>query len=404
MIHRKRFRYKLFRMNNFDALTRDDATFQEWRRRAFPFFQTKIFLTHASVAPLPAVARDALIEYSKLLANRGQFEPSDEEMYNRAKSRAARLMIGTETSHEDVAFAGSTSQALGIVATGIDWKAGDNCVVADGDFPANVIPWKNLQHRHEIDVRMIPFRPTMQITLDDVKPLVDSRTRIVSLCSANFLSGCPINIAEIGQWLRERNVLFCVDAIQTLGAIQFDATYVDFVCADAHKWLMGPNGLAVLWSRKAARQQLRPAILGWLAPKERDNWFAYDTTPLESAECFEPGARNFLGAVALDAVLAQHEEIGAQTVEERIVALRNHAVRVLETANCELLYSPQPHEKAGIVSFRHPQRDTEELFDSLSEHFALSIRADKAGQKWIRVSAGWMNTEGDLDELAKHLR
>ncbi|HVF85348.1 MAG TPA: aminotransferase class V-fold PLP-dependent enzyme, partial [Abditibacteriaceae bacterium] len=325
------------------------------------------------------------------------------EMYNRAKTRVARLMLGVETSHEDVAFAGSTSGALGIVATGINWKSGDNCVVADGDFPANVVPWKNLQHRHEIDVRLIPFRPQMQITLDDVKPLVDERTRIVSLCSANFLSGCPINITEIGQWLRERNVLFCVDAIQTLGAIEFDATYVDFVCADAHKWLLGPNGIAVLWSPKEARQQLRPAILGWLAPRERDNWFAYDTTPLESAERFEPGARNYIGAVALDAVLAQHEEIGAKTVEERVVALRNYAVRVLEGAGCELLYHPQTTEKAGIVSFRHPQRDTEELFNALSEHFALSIRADKSGQKWIRVSAGWMNTESDLNELAKHL-
>ena len=90
------------------------------------------------------------------------------------------------------------SHALGIVATGISWKSGDNCVVADGDFPANVVPWKNLRHRHEIDVRLIPFRPQMQITLDDLKPLVDERTRIVSLCSANFLSGCPINITEIG--------------------------------------------------------------------------------------------------------------------------------------------------------------------------------------------------------------
>ena len=391
-------------MNNFDALTRDDAAFPEWRRRAFPFFQSKIFLTHASISALPQVARDALIEYSKLIASRGQFEPSDEEMYNRTKTRVARLMLHVETSHEDVAFAGSTSQALGIVATGINWKNGDNCVVADGDFPANVIPWKNLQHRHEIDVRMIPFRPTMQITLDDVKPLVDDRTRIVSLCSANFLSGCPIDITAIGQWLRERNVLFCVDAIQTLGAIEFDATFVDFVCADAHKWLLGPSGIAVLWSRKAARQQLRPAIMGWLAPKERDNWFAYDTTPLESAECFEPGARNFLGAVALDAVLAQHEEIGAQIVEERVVKLRNHAVRVLESAGCELLYHPQTTEKAGIVSFRHAQRDTEELFNSLSEDFALSIRADKFGQKWIRVSPHWMNTENDLDELAKHIK
>lgn len=393
---------------NLAAFTRDDAAFQEWRRRAFPFFAQKIFLTHASVSPLPQVARDALIEYSIALAARGQFEPSDEEMYRRVKTRVAKLMINVETDAADVAFAGSTSGALGIVATGIDWKSGDNCVVADGDFPANVVTWKNLRHRHEIDVRMIPFHPQMPISLDDVKAQVDEKTRVVSLCSANFLSGFPIDLHEIGRWLREKNILFCVDAIQTLGAIQLDASYVDFVCADAHKWLLGPNGIAVLWSRKEVRRQLRPAILGWLAPEKRDDWFAYDTTPRDNADCFEPGARNFLGAVALHAVLEQHEEIGAQNVENRVVELRNHAFRVLESAGCELLWRPQNAReeselKAGIISFRHPKFASETLFDNLSENFALSIRADKFGQKWLRVSPHWMNTEHDLDTLAAQI-
>jgi selenocysteine lyase/cysteine desulfurase len=129
---------------NFVELTRDDAAFQEWRSRAFPVFRDKIFLTHASVAPLPQVAADALSEYSQRLAREGQFDPSDLEMYDRCKERVARLMLGANARREEVAFAGSTSHALGIVATGIEWKAGDNCVVADGDFPANVVPWKNL--------------------------------------------------------------------------------------------------------------------------------------------------------------------------------------------------------------------------------------------------------------------
>ena len=393
---------------NFAEIARDEATFNQWRRRAFPFFESKIFLTFGSVSALPSVARDAIIEYSNSIAQRGQFEFGiDDVMYDNCKTRVARLIRGVETSHEDVAFAGSTSHALGIVATGIDWRAGDNCVVADGDFPANVVIWKNLRHRYDIDVRLIPPTREVCITLDDVKKLVDERTRIVSLCSANFLSGCPIDISKIGEWLRSQSILFCVDAIQTLGAINFDATYVDFVCADAHKWLLGPNGIAVLWSRKEAREQLRPAILGWLAPADRDNWFAYDTTPHPTAERFEPGARNLIGAVALDAALKQREEIldecGYDWIENRVVALRNHAVRVLEIAGCELLWRPAETSKAGIVSFRHPEIDSDELYEEFSERFALSIRADRDGDKWIRVSASWPNTFSDLDELAKHV-
>lgn len=388
---------------NFAELTRDDAAFSQWRRRAFPFFNNKICLTHASVSPLPQAAADAAREYSQRIANEGQFDFVHQELYARCKERVARLIGNTSdgaAESSQVAFCGSTSQAIGIVATGILWKDGDNCVVADGDFPANVIPWKNLRHRHDVEVRLVPFRPQMTISLDDIKPLVDERTRVVSLSSANFLSGFPIDLNAIGAWLRERNILFCVDAIQTLGAVRFDATHVDFVCADAHKWLLGPNGIAVLWSRQSALEQLQPAILGWLSPQKRDDWFSYDTTPINNAERFEPGARNYLGAISLEASLALLEEAGAELVENRVVELRDEAARVLASRDCHLLWNPQAEKRAGIVSFQ-PSRSqqTAELYRHLDARFALSLRQDKSGGDWIRVSPHWMNTRADLQEL-----
>ncbi len=388
---------------NIPDPTRDEAAFKAWRRDAFPFFQSKIFLTHASVSPLPSGVAQAVSDYSFRIMRQGQFDPAQQPQYQRCKERVAKL-IGHGAKADEVAFTGSTSHALGIVATGIDWRAGDNCVVADGDFPANVVTWKALQRRHEIDVRMIPFRPQMDFSLDDLKPLVDDRTRIVSLCSANFLSGYPIDLKAIGAWLHERNVLFCVDAIQTLGAIRLDASDVDFVCADAHKWLLGPNGIAILWARRAALEQLNPAIFGWLAPQKRENWFAYDTTPIDNAERFEPGARNYLGIIALEAALALHEQAGGPWVEDRVSHLRDYAARRLEEIGCSLLWKPESHQKAGIVSFQAPDGDTEKLYDHLSADYELSLRDDKKGQKWIRVSPHWMNLESDLDALAQSIR
>jgi selenocysteine lyase/cysteine desulfurase len=232
-----------------------------------------------------------------------------------------------------------------------------------------------------------------------VKPLVDERTRIVSLASANFLTGYPIDLDAIGAWLHERGVLFCVDAIQTLGAVRFNAEHVDFVCADAHKWLLAPNGIAILWSRKSALQQLRPAILGWLAQDQRDDWFSYGTEPIDSAERFEPGARNYLGVVALHASLGLYEEAGAQWIEERIVSLRDYAARVLRARGCTLLWHPDVNHPAGIISFQMPHGQTAALYKKLDEQFALSLRADKNGADWIRVSAHWMNTHSDIDAL-----
>lgn len=387
---------------DFTALTRDATAFAAWRRNAFPFFRHKICLTHASVSPLPHSVSAAIVEYAERIAVEGQFDAGHDALYHECKARLARL-IGHGATADEIAFAGSTSHALGLVATSLDWQAGDNCIVADGDFPANVVIWKNLAFTHGVEIRMIPHRPTMNLTLEDVMPLVDERTRLVSLSSANFLSGYPIDLDRIGAWLHEQDVLFCVDAIQTLGAIPINAHHVDFICADAHKWLLGPNGIAVLWARRAALDKLRPAIFGWLAPQNRDDWFAYDMTPIASAERFEPGSRNYLGIVGFNAALGLLEEVGPDIIEERVTHLRDYAAQKLRAAGCRLLWEPDPTLRAGIVTFYPPSGGATTLYQRLEARFALALRTDKEGTPCIRVSPHFMNTEIDIDLLIEFL-
>src|SRR5690606_33070922 len=104
----------------------------------YPVFNHKIFLTHASVSPLPQHVADAIIHYAHHVSQHGQYDAWHDEVYFRCKERIARL-LGTPTQASEIAFASSTSHAIGLVATSLPWQAGDNCVVADGDFPANVI-------------------------------------------------------------------------------------------------------------------------------------------------------------------------------------------------------------------------------------------------------------------------
>jgi selenocysteine lyase/cysteine desulfurase len=378
------------------------ADWETWRRDNFPVFQHKIFLTHASVSPLPRAVANAISQYAERAGNYGQWDAWHDEKYFRCKERIARL-IGAPAQPSQIAFASSTSHAIGLVATSLPWKAGDNCIVADGDFPANVIPWKNLQHTHGVEVRIIPGRPEKPITLQDIESLVDERTRIVSLASANFLSGIPLDVNTIGRWLKERKVLFCIDGIQTLGAVRFDAANVDFVCADAHKWLLAPNGIAFMWARQEVLPTMRPAILGWLAVQNRDHWLEYDTTPIDSAERFEPGSRNYIGIIALDAALQIFETWGIEQIESRVTALRQYAAEHLLDKNCRLLWRPTPDLPAGIISFQPPDGDAAGFFQKTEAQFALSLRDDKSGGKWIRLSPHFMNCEKDIDRLAEYL-
>jgi selenocysteine lyase/cysteine desulfurase len=380
--------------------------FHAQRARDFPYFARKTFLTHASVSPLPAVTRDAIAGYAARISSEGQFDNVHDEIYHRCKRRLSDLLRENRApaAPEEIAFAGSTSHALGLVATSLAWKAGENCVVADGDFPANVLVWKNLEFTHGVATRMIPHRPQMDISLDDIIPLVDEKTRIVSLASCNFLSGFPPNLKAIGSWLRKQGVLLCVDAIQNLGAVRADFSEVDFVCADAHKWLLGPNGIAILWTRAEVLKTLRPAIFGWLAGQKRDDWFAYDLTPIQNAERFEPGARNYLGVVGLDASLGVLQDAGAENIEKRVTHLRDFAAQKLSERGLEILWRGDAGQKSGIVSFRANSDDaTIALYKKLDENFALSLRTDKTGASWIRVSSHFMNCEEDLELLAERI-
>lgn len=373
------------------------------RREHFPFFNHKICLTHASVAPLPARTVEAVSSFAARLGSEGQFEYFSEPIYNLAKERLARL-LGNGARPEEIAFAGSTSHALGLVATSFPWQAGDNCVVFDGDFPANVIVWKNLAHTHGVEVRVVPFKPARDYSPADLEGLVDERTRIVTLSAVNFLSGFALDVRAFGEFIHARGALMCVDAIQGFGGVELDLSEADFACADAHKWMLGPNGAAFAWFSPRVLPRMRPQILGWLATEQRDDWFSYSTEPIHSAQRFEPGARNYLGIAGMEASLALLEEAGMSEVSRRVHELRDYGAKLLVGVGCPLRWVPDGTNASGIFSFQAPDGRTKELSDELDGRFALSLRSERDRSQWIRVSAHFMNCEADLDELAEAVR
>ena len=372
--------------------------FFAWRRREFPIFERKIFLTHASVSPLPAASARAVADYAHQLAREGQFDYLHAPIYTRAKERFARL-LGNGARPEEIAFAGSTSHALGLVATSLPWKRGENCLVCDGDFPANIVIWKNLAHTHGVEIRVAPFHPHRPVSVEDLAPLIDEKTRLVTVSAVHFLTGFAPNLREIGEFLRARGVLLCVDAIQSLGAVRADFSRADFVCADTHKWLLGPNGTAFAWFRGEVLEQMRPQILGWLAIEGRDDWFSYGTTPFANAERFEPGARNYLGIVAAEKSLEILENAGLENVENRVMQLRELGAQKLENRGHEILFRGDATTKSGNLTFRPRDGDAKGLYAKLDEKFAVSIRDWRDGKQWLRISPHFMNHESDLDAL-----
>src|SRR5439155_18080025 len=214
---------------------------------------------HAGVCPLPRRVSEAVRSYADQCTQGDQESWLPALQIRHSRELAARLL---HAQPDEIAFVGPTSLALSLIAAGLPWKENDNVLVSFDDYPANVYPWMALAQKR-VKVRFLNTREMGCIRPLDVVGQVDEQTRLVALASCHFVSGYRIDLSAIGQELRRRDILFCVDAIQTLGAFSTTVEHVDFLAADGHKWLLGPCAAGILYARKTLQERLQPTVFGW---------------------------------------------------------------------------------------------------------------------------------------------
>lgn len=378
---------------------------EDLRRREFPVAARVAYLAHAAVGPLPARVAAAIAQYAAKAAETGQFEHLHKPSEDRARSIAASLL---GASSDEIAFVPSTSAGLSLVAAGLPFREGDSVVIADGDFPANIYPWLGLERRG-VRVTRIPKNAGGLITKLDVLGALDERTRLVSLSSVHFSTGAAIDVDAIGAALHDRGVLFCVDAIQSLGALPTSARHVDFMAADAHKWLLGPQGIGILFVRRDRLADLHPTLLGWKSVRaDRD----YGHTALElkdDARRYEPGSLNAIGLVGLAEALSIIEAVGVTRIADRLSHLRSLLVRGLLDRGLEVTGATGEGDvdarPTGITSFHDPGGDMAALHKKLlAEGIIVSLRADPAGRPILRAAPHFYTTEREIEALLNALR
>jgi selenocysteine lyase/cysteine desulfurase len=375
-------------------------TNESLRQREFPVARERIYLAHAAVCPLPGRVARAMTSYLARVARDGQFEHLQAGAEARTRELAAQLL---EATSDEIAFVASTSAGLSLVAAGLPWRPGDNVLIAEGDFPANVYPWLNLGLRG-IGVKTIPSRSDGQVTLEDVAARVDKDTRLVSLSSVHFTTGAPIDVDAIGQYLQSRGILFCVDAIQSLGALPLSVRHVDFLAADAHKWLLGPQGIGILYVRRSHFDLLHPAIVGWKSVIANRDYHMQRFEFPAAARRYEPGSLNAVGLVGLHAALSMLLHISVATIAKRLKKLRAFLVTQLLEKGYTIVGDPAPGIPSGITSFRAETEDVVAIQKRLEERgIVVSIRQDPSGNKCIRLAPHFYTTEEELAALLGQL-
>ena len=366
----------------------------------FQLNENIIHLNHAAVAPWPIVTRDAVIAFAQENTRIGSQRYPQWMQTEQQLKQKMQLLINAQSTDE-IAILKNTSEGLSLIAQGLSFKAGENIVIPAEEFPSNKIVWQALASQ-AVEIRLVSIE-----TDDDPEQVLinamDEQTRLLSCSSVQFARGLRLDLNRIGQACRQNDTLFCVDAIQSLGAIAFDAQacFADFVVADGHKWMCGPEGTALFYCRKDIQPQLQLRQFGWhmmtdafeFSDKNNDSPVAEKI--VDGARRFESGSPNMMGIAALNASLGLLLDIGISDIEKQVLDNAGYLLKHLTSSpNINIVSPTQPGRYAGIVTFQKQGVDNVSLYKHLQEKDVIcAFRGDG-----VRFSPHFHTQKKDLDK------
>ena len=359
-----------------------------------------IYLNHAAVSPWPVRTAETVSKFAEENAHIGATH-YPEWLKKESLLRGQLQGLINAPSVEDIALLKNTSEALSVVAEGLDWHQGDNVVSSNEEFPSNRIPWeaqarKGVEYR-QIDISDIENAENLLISA------CDERTRLITVSSVQYGSGRRLNLEKIGHFCKENNILFCVDAIQSLGVIPFDVQQIkaDFVMADAHKWMMGPEGIALFYCAESVRNQLKLHQYGWHMVEKMGDYDEKSWEPAPSSRRFECGSPNMLGIYALSASLSLIEEAGIENISRNIVRNTQYIIDYINNndAILSLLSPAQEAHRAGIVTFQVRNQDQSEIHHKLMKNKVIC--AQRLGG--IRLSPHFYTSKEKIEKALEIL-
>lgn len=343
----------------------------------FPILQHGLYANHAAISPWPRAASQAVAAFAKENSEVG----ADNYRHWFVRETVLRKRLASllnAVSADDIALLKNTTEGICTVANGIDWKNGDNMILPADEFPSNRLPWLALK-RLGVEVREVNIRSTTdpeQALLEQV----DKRTRLLAVSAIQWTDGLRLKLETLGHFCQANDILFFVDAIQQLGAMQLDvqACGIDFLAADGHKWLLAPEGIAVFFCRQERREQLQLSQHGWHMLDDPYQFSRRDWQPSKTAMRFEAGSPNTLGQVAMHASIGLLQDVGMPEVEALIKGNSQVlSAGLADMPGVALVRQFDSERVSGIVSFRPANKDLVEVQKALNERtLSTTVRGE----------------------------
>src|SRR5256714_7975988 len=352
-----------------DDLARDISNFVG-NVDEFPILREWDFFNHAGVSPMPRVAADAMRKHAAESESKAYLFTSWYSDIEKLRVLAGSII---NAHRDEIAFVKNTSEGISIVANGLDWQFGDRIVTTGVEYPANIYPWMELSRARGIKLVMVSEETDAQgrrhVPVEKIlEQAADPRTRMVSLSHVEFASGQRHDLARVGAFCREHKKLFNVDAIQTIGVVPVDvkAMNIDFLSADGHKWMLGPEGAGIFYCRRELIDHLRPLMVGWMNVINAEQYGTYNYILKSDAGRFECGTYNVAGLLALKAALELlFSRVGIDAITSRTKFLTDRLIEGLQGKGYSIISPRTADQWSGIVSFTSPTHDHETIIRTL---------------------------------------
>jgi selenocysteine lyase/cysteine desulfurase len=356
------------------------------------------YFDHAAVAPLPKRVGQAVTGWANSMVEDGVCDwPRWRKTVETARKLAAKLL---NADREEVALTHSTTEGINIVAEGVPWRAGDNLVTLSSEFPSNLYPWMNQSDRG-VEVRLVPAGDE-RVDLDAVANACDEKTRVVSVSWVGYATGFRNDLDALADIAHRKGAKLFVDAIQGLGVLPLDVrqTPVDFLSADGHKWLLGPEGAGIFYVRRDLLDWLRPVGVGWNSVAHAGNFADTSLNLKPNAGRYEGGTYNMVGLAGLAAALELQAEHGTQAISERIRQVADVLIEELHRLGARIASDLAPAQRSGILAFTFSDADPQTVKQKLLDQgVILNCRHGR-----LRISPHVYTNQEDIEKLMAALK
>ncbi len=368
-------------------------------RNDFIGLDRRVFFNNASYAPLLKCVKTAIDDYLAKISNLDVGDAEAKVHLDSIRSDAARLIGATP---DEIAFSTNTSWGLNLAVLGLDWQPGDEILIPDNEFPSVPYPFRVLEEQGVV-IKYIPT-PNGCFSFDEMVKLVTPRTRVLAISFVQYYNGYRNDLEQLGEFCRQRDIFFIVDAMQGLGACPLDVKkcQIDLLAAGGQKWLLSPLGSGFFYVSKTAKRPLRSFSTGWLGVDWKlvyTDLRHFGREPFDDARRYNLGTYPYIQLWGMAAALKYIVGVGVEKIFAHNSALIDRLFKFISSDDYYRVNgSTEQRHRSQIVSIGSPANER------LQKHLLQSGFLLVYREGGVRIAVNFYNTVEEIDRLIAELK